>query len=1390
MTIFKNNDSSNPLSWEEARSGIKSVLQDYMNSSSLIEAEGNDDDGNDHVIDKDKDKGKNLNSNNNNKNRILSWWFRNNVDVLMAVLTSIAALILSIASYRERKRKTTYTDSDNNGIWSRTTTLNASADLKVYASQIAASMIFLACSLISLWVIHMRSEGVLKGGNTKKRRAVSLFLRRLEKIEMNMKACDSNFSDKYENEMTTNKVKINNISGTSLTDIYSVYRVKKRFSSDSKREDKSCARGEWHRIPSLLLVKGDHIALQVGDVAPADCSLVNPFSSFNESTMIRAGDKIPPEINTKHKNGISTKIPNPGFPSGRSSLPPNSPKLLDLCRNMKIYVVEKSSLEQFLARTGAKHKSPQIHRQLKELRYFLHALSLGTLIVTLTLIFLRHGIASADLSLLLPLPLMGSLALLPTTSPLCIFLLEVIGTSRILVTAHPYASTRNSQETRPCESRHFLFLQYFIQTLKIRIWHSSLLSCFPKQRMLSFFDITHDSCLIDVPSAASCMFERLGVITALTLVDDELVCDPESTPQQLLIPSGRGLKLLDLCPKYADDVDCDDSGCTNKLSKRKHSRSFGSARISDSDSDNEPAECPRGARKTSFANITKRYREKIRESLFSKGHKAQPSLATDDMEVQFEDPSWWIYLPSLKCIGLTCLLVDNNELNQHAQKSNLKISNGNIEINITDSLISYVRQYYNRSHLLSLSHCIGFNTKPNAFGFHGDLTPFVERHRFHCITTRLVTDRLILDRHAIGLEESRNFGLLWPDATSVLVQDMRSKAYQLLTVGDARVVLEFCSDSWQGESSTISPLGNIERQKILESSKNWALGDLDVVCFSYAPIPFTLEQSISKKSQTDLRNKDKPSLTYLIDNRRSDDVPRPLPKGDNDDWSLMRNQIFLGLLGSSVSPKKEIGPFIEVCTDAGIRFVYFSPRNMRRTKELASQMGIDVAWNCAISLRPLDEGEEIDAHRMTSNYADWDVNARLPHGIENVKRHLEEVDNVPLLVSLYTDVTKHTTSEMVNVFQEYNDTVLALGLSHISSNDETFSVSDLSIGIDILMDANSLKCDISRYCSTSFPEKNPFESILPEEIYFVSSLVAHSCVLNLPCQSFVVHLSEIIAKGRISLDHGISAGVFLMTGYLSFTFFIILGPCTASSAVPYIPSVGSLFYLMFVLPLISFAISLSGPYTDLMDRVPIKNDETIIFASGERTRLYLHTVCRALLPSIAPHILYLATLGSLLIKIEPDFLIENCGFTAQHLENLDWPFVIRCDALREYSGTAKIMSGNLMIAELVLCSLLLSTSFVFRSIPLIKLYPWNFNKIWTFSMIVCISLLVLYLAVTLEDGTISYLPWYYFLLAILIPFLCLMISEILKQRDIKQEKRAAMLRRLQFETRLGMWSPK
>ena len=56
--------------------------------------------------------------------------------------------------------------------------------------------------------------------------------------------------------------------------------------------------------------------------------------------------------------------------------------------------------------------------------------------------------------------------------------------------------------------------------------------------------------MIKIPPKSSNLLETLGAITAASIIDDEIVCKPYSTPQQLLIPSASGLKLLDLFEKF------------------------------------------------------------------------------------------------------------------------------------------------------------------------------------------------------------------------------------------------------------------------------------------------------------------------------------------------------------------------------------------------------------------------------------------------------------------------------------------------------------------------------------------------------------------------------------------------------------------------------------------------------------------------------------------------------------------------------------------------------------------------------------------------------------------------------------------------------------------------
>jgi len=65
------------------------------------------------------------------------------------------------------------------------------------------------------------------------------------------------------------------------------------------------------------------------------------------------------------------------------------------------------------------------------------------------------------------------------------------------------------------------------------------------------------------------------------------------------------------------------------------------------------------------------------------------------------------------------------------------------------------------------------------------------------------------------------------------------------------------------------------------------------------------------------------------------------------------------MAASSVPVRRDVPNLMEDLTAAGIRFVFFSPRNMKRSKPIAEKIGINFDWNYAISLRDLHEEQVI-----------------------------------------------------------------------------------------------------------------------------------------------------------------------------------------------------------------------------------------------------------------------------------------------------------------------------------------------------------------------------------------------------------------------------------------------
>jgi hypothetical protein len=120
---------------------------------------------------------------------------------------------------------------------------------------------------------------------------------------------------------------------------------------------------------------------------------------------------------------------------------------------------------------------------------------------------------------------------------------------------------------------------------------------------------------------------------------------------------------------------------------------------------------------------------------------------------------------------------------------------------------------------------------------------------------------------------------------------------------------------------------------------------------------------------------------------------------------MQRGQILLGVAAFRQQPKWGLSDLIKFLQEeSGIRFTYFSRHTTQKTKAFGAKLGVEVDWNCCVSLK--DEGVELDVE---------DLNAKLPHGIDSIRDHVKNIDDVPLRVSLFSDSTQTSIKEMVSL---------------------------------------------------------------------------------------------------------------------------------------------------------------------------------------------------------------------------------------------------------------------------------------------------------------------------------------------------------------------------------------
>ena len=254
--------------------------------------------------------------------------------------------------------------------------------------------------------------------------------------------------------------------------------------------------------------------------------------------------------------------------------------------------------------------------------------------------------------------------------------------------------------------------------------------------------------------------------------------------------------------------------------------------------------------------------------------------------------------------------------------------------------------------------------------------------------------------------------------------------------------------------------------------------------------------------------------------------------------------------------------FVEDLALAGIRFVYFSPAPERESKAYAERLGLEIDWNSCIILSKDTTGK--------GYHALHDMKAQLPRGVETIRDHIKNVDDVPLQVSLFAECDPQSIAEMIKIYQENGEVVCVIGSSLNDLNVPCFSSADISISVDPI-------------CIPSIPKDNT-----PIPPALVSSLLnSIPCELNLQFGSHLYCVTQMIRDARSLAENSVQAFAFYITLQLTLALTILLSDC---ALIPNIFNVYQILFIQYVIgPLLMFSIMFTPHLPKIMEQLPSKN---------------------------------------------------------------------------------------------------------------------------------------------------------------------------------------------------------
>lgn len=362
-------------------------------------------------------------------------------------------------------------------------------------------------------------------------------------------------------------------------------------------------------------------------------------------------------------------------------------------------------------------------------------------------------------------------------------------------------------------------------------------------------------------------------------------------------------------------------------------------------------------------------------------------------------------------------------------------------------------------------------------------------------------------RPGLWKEYSVQESIVTSNVTARFISQANDPQVHLFAIGDLGEILPFCSFSWSQDE--IIPFSNEFRTTLMELADNLKVHGYHTVAVSYRPC-------------------------------------RPGPK-----LKLHKhNHIFPGFVIFSTHPRDQIREFINDLGAAGIRFVFFSTDSEVTTKAFGSRLGLEMDWNSCILFSVPPTSTHLSAQEIEFS----DPKSKLPRGVQNVRPHLLNVDDIPLRLSLFAECDPDSTAEMIKIYQENDEVVISVGLASSLKNLRLLAQADLGVVMEP-------------------PQKDAGSQVVLLESILTSIL----CPLRMPNDASPYFFTELLREAR-TLFRTMIASINLFVISQAFLFFANLWSGKYNSAASAAISLG-------FIPALCFTVLLSDYESDCMKQM-------------------------------------------------------------------------------------------------------------------------------------------------------------------------------------------------------------